>query len=94
VKQTLHFDDSEDRLIVHSEQDVEPIIDEVKSLKETSKEVPGLGYHAGRIPDVVVLDYMNTVGITFAEFINNPVHIKRIMTDPDYKKFRVWEGRL
>ena len=49
---------------------------------------------AGRIPDVEVEKYCNTYGVSYAEFIGNPVHVKAWLNNPDNKHYRIWEGRV
>lgn len=49
--------------------------------------------HAAEFPATVVENYISRAGITFAEFMENPVHVKRMLADPDLKGFRIWEGR-
>ena len=88
------FHKQDGKFIVENKQDVEPFIRQAAVDRETLGEVPGLGYKIGTIPAVVIQDYLNTVGITFEEFMKDDTHIYRIMSDPDYKKFRVWEGKL
>lgn len=49
---------------------------------------------AAEFPDVIVENYISTNGITWAEFIKNPEHVKRMLADPALKGFRIWEGRV
>ncbi len=90
------YHSKDDALVIERVQDVAPVLESIKQHKElqTGKPVDGLGYYAGEIPAIVVEQYMKEVGITYNEFICNNVHITRIMNDPDYKRFRVWEGRV
>jgi hypothetical protein len=90
------YHDNGDGFVIERLQDVDPILTSVKQHKEvqTGKPVDGLGYFAGRIPSVIVEKYLNEFGITFNEFISNNVHVTRILNNPDYKRFRVWEGRV
>lgn len=96
VKTQYHYDDLTDTLTTQNVQDVSPILKDMEKRREvmSNKPVGGLGYYAGTIPDVIVEAYMREVGVNFHEFLNDPIHIKRIMNDPDYKKFRVWQGRI
>ena len=38
--------------------------------------------------------YKQKWGITHHEFMANPVHIRRMLNDPDLQGFRIWEGRV
>lgn len=50
-----------------------------------SKDMP----HLAEFPAAVVEAYINTNGITFAEWMNNPVHVRRMLNDPALAAFRV-----
>jgi len=77
-------------------QDVEPIIDEVARIKQVSNGMSKSGElaHVGRIPAVIVEKYCTELGITFQEFLQDKTHINRIVSNPDYSRFRIWEGSL
>ena len=49
---------------------------------------------AASIPYVMVEKYINDNGITFAEFMANQDHIKRVCNDPAMSHFRIWPGRV
>lgn len=89
--------DAEGRLIVQRFEDVEPLIEHLAALRQDSdgKSKSGELYHVGDIPMSVVEGYCNEAGITYAQFISEgDTHIKRILMNPDYSKFRVWQGRF
>lgn len=75
-----------DKLHVNRVQDCEPIIEAVKAIREqqVSKEMR----HVARIPSVIVEAYINRVGITFRDFMQDPAHIQRLLDDPDLRHFR------
>lgn len=78
------------------EQDCEPIVNEVKRIKEVSdgRGDTSLGYFVGKIPGEIVEKYLQEKGVSYHDFIVNPEHVKRIMNNPDYKKFRIFEGKM
>lgn len=49
---------------------------------------------AARIPAFIVQKYINDNGITYAQFMNDPKHADRMLSDPALQAFRVWEGRV
>lgn len=83
-------------MYVEHVQDCTPIVDEVKRLKEVTdgRGDSSLGYFVGRIPEVIVQKYMDEMGVSYHEFVVDPIHIKRILNDPQYKRFRIFEGRV
>lgn len=95
IKETYHYDDLTDTLTIASEQDCEPIIKEIERIKQVTdgRGNTSLGYFVGRIPDEIVKGYMREQGVSFEEFIKDETHVKRILNNPDFKKFRIFEGR-
>ena len=49
---------------------------------------------AAKLPFVVVENYCNQHGVSFADVMKQPIHIKRMLNDPDLSGFRVWNGRV
>lgn len=90
------IDEVDGRMVIARQEDVEPLIEHLASLRnETSgKSATGEMYHVGDIPAVVVEAYLNENGVTWNEFLNDTTHVRRILMDPDFAKFRVWEGRF
>lgn len=82
------------RLIISSTQDCTPIAEHCKALHNEgfhgSKEMR----HAASFPKVIVEKYLNMTGVTFEQFMADPVHVKRMCNDPINKDFRIWPGRV
>ena len=49
---------------------------------------------AGRIPDIFVNKYLTDNNVTFAQFIKEPEHARRMLNDPAMAHFRVWKGKI
>lgn len=94
IEEKYKYDHAEDKLIVERTQDINPVLKHVEQAKEVGTYTEGLGYYAGTIPAIVIEQYMKEFGVSYMDFIKDSTHIHRIMNDPDYKKFRVWEGTL
>jgi len=50
--------------------------------------------HAARLPLVIVEQYCNDNGVSFEQFMKDPVHIRRIVKDPKNDAFRIWKGNF
>lgn len=50
-----------------------------------SKDLP----HLAEFPAAIVEKYIADAGITFAEWMQNPVHAKRMLQDPALAHFRI-----
>lgn len=83
-----------DSMHIKRTQDCVPIAERARAMHNEgmhgSKELK----LAASIPDVIIEKYMNEHGVTFAEVIGDPVHMRRIVNDPDNKMFRIWPGRI
>lgn len=88
------FAQEDGNFIAGTSQDCTPILEYVKALKAAGITGSSEVKFAGKIPDVVVEDYCNRNGIDFATFIGEPIHVKRLLNDPDYRDLRIWEGRI
>jgi len=72
---------------IHSKQNVQPIIEGVKMLSETT--APGKDLrHVAEIPMVVVQKAMRE------GWFNDKAKMKQWLNDPDNKVFRVWQGKV
>ncbi len=82
------------KLVTGSVQDCTPILEDAKARNRAGFHGTSEMKHAMRIPAVVVETYCNLQGIEFSEFMQNPVHVKRMLNDPDLRDLRIWEGRV
>lgn len=46
------------------------------------------------VPAIIVQQYMNDHGVSYAEFIRNPEHAQRMLNDPALSAFRIHRGRV
>lgn len=93
MKDTGHWMDGND-LIVRQTEDVEPVLEHVKNLRAIGEVGSSELRHAATLPAIVVENYCKQHGIDHHEFMANPVHIRRMLNDPELAGFRVWGGRV
>ncbi|MEY4718480.1 MAG: hypothetical protein RL563_1098 [Pseudomonadota bacterium] len=91
---SFHADTMGETFVVQNQQDVEPIIEHCKMLNDTGAVGGSEMRHAASFPMVLVESYCNQHGITFADWLKDKEHIKRMLRDPDLKGFRIWQGRV
>lgn len=89
-----HYAHEDDKLVVHRVQNVAAIVDSAKALSNE-------GFHGrpdarvvARIPEVVIEHYLNTKGISMAEWCRNPEVRRKFLNDPDYSDLRIWKGTV
>ena len=81
-------------LIVTASQDCTPIAEHCKALHNAGIYGSSEMRYAAEIPKVIFEKYCNDNGVSFAEAINDPVHIRRIVNNPDNAAFRIWPGQI
>ena len=84
----------DDKLVVGRSQDCTPIVEDAVRRHNLGMHGTSDVKHAARIPSVIIEKYCNESGITFGEFMNDPVHIKRLVQHPDNSMFRIWKGNF
>jgi hypothetical protein len=83
-----------ENLITGTVQDCTPILEDAKARHNAGFHGSSDMKHAARLPMVLIEKYCNLNGITFAEWMQNPVHGKRMLSDPDLSEFRIWKGQV
>lgn len=94
VKTQIVVDPSEDVFHVNRVQDVEPILEDAKRRHNEGLHGSKDYKHAMSIPNVLVERYCELNGISYAEFMGNEQHIRRMLNDPELSHFRIWKGRV
>lgn len=85
---------SDGRMTIASVQDCTAIAERCKTMHNEGHHGTSELKFAGSIPDVFVNKYLTDNNITFAQFIKEPEHVRRMLRDPALAHFRVWKGAL
>lgn len=88
------FAEQDGKLIIAQTQDCTPIAEWAKEQQAVGNYGSSDMKHAAKIPNVIIEKYCNEHGVTFAEVMRNPAHMKRICNDPANAAFRIWRGQL
>lgn len=83
------FHDDEGKLVVERVQDVEPILEDAKRRGIEGRHGSKDFRHVASLPFVLIEKYCNDNGISFSEWMRNPVHVERMLQDRDLAYFRV-----
>ena len=96
IKTIYHYDAQNNKDVFERVQDCEPIVKRAAEIKQQidGRSDSSLGYFVGTIPGIIIEQYEKQAGITHHEFMTDRTHIHRIMNNPDYKKFRIFEGKI
>lgn len=90
IKTQIHFD--VDGLIIERSQSFDGLLDACKALhNEGHHGTPNMPLYAA-VPGILIEDYCNKNGVTFAEFMGGQDHVRRFLNDPAIAHFRVCPG--
>ena len=81
-------------LITGTIQDCVPIAEMAKAKHNAGMFGSSDMKHAATIPMVFIEKYLNDNGVSFAEFMKNKQHIRRVLNDPALAHFRIWKGQV
>ena len=88
----IHVQDGQ--MTVASVQDCTAIAERCKALHNEGHHGTSEMKYAGSIPDIFVNKYLTDNNVTYAQFIKEPEHARRMLNDPALSHFRVWKGAL
>lgn len=95
ITETL-YEEGENQFIIKSICDIEPVLNEIKYLRETSNEgksQSGDLYHVAKIPKIFVLRWNREYGVDVLSKENWPL-LKRLLESPEFKAFRIYQGKI
>ena len=89
----FHYDDTEERVYIHTVQDVEPILEANKRQYEVDDKrfKHETMNHVARIPLVLIEKVKREQGI---DLLNDEKALKRFLNDPENKFLRTKPGKL
>jgi hypothetical protein len=83
---TSEFITEDDKIIYHTKQDIQPVIEHCKNLAENK---PGKDFrHVAEVPMVIYQKAMRE------GWVKDKAKWKKWLNDPDNKVFRTWQGKV
>lgn len=79
------------KLIIHRQEDLEPVIESARMMKDAPSSPVSDSWHVARIPRFLVAIWLQEAGVSWDDPASRDV-IERNLMDPTYSKFRVKEG--
>lgn len=92
LKTRIHLDG--EKMHIQRQQDCTPIAEYAKRASIEGLHGSSEMRHVAKIPNVIIEKYCNERGVSFAEVIGDPAHMRRIVNDPDNAMFRIWPGKI
>lgn len=90
---TSYMAHEDGQIITGTIQDCTPILEDAQRRQSMGIVGSSEMRHVARLPAALIETYCNVNGITFAEWLKDPVHARRMTTDPDLRGFRIWDGK-
>ena len=78
----------DDKIVYHTQQNVEPVLEHVKHIKDTTVKQGMDMRHVAEVPMVIYQKAMRE------GWSNDEKAWKRWLNNPDNKAFRTWEGKV
>lgn len=86
--------ESDGSLTVSAVEDVSGVIETCKSLQSVGLVGSNEMKHAAALPRVVVEDWCQKRGITFADWMRDNKFVREMLNDPNLSSFRIWKGQV
>jgi hypothetical protein len=92
IRRRIHFDTSGGRIIHHTQQDVQPVLDLAKHMRneQDGDRTGDFGVHAAFVPMPI---YYDIIGRARTEGEREEL-LKAWLNDPDNSGFRSWRGKI
>jgi hypothetical protein len=74
--------------------DLHAVADHCKALSSAGLTGDKEMRHLATIPGILIQQYCNDNGVTFAQFMRQPEHANRMLNDPALSAFRIHKGRV
>lgn len=85
----------QDGVIYHQEaQDVEPILNHVKYLRDSGQVGSNEMRHAAKVPWAVSEAWRIARGISFHEMMANPAIAAWFLNSEEVRPYRIWQGKV
>ena len=91
TQQKVFFED--DKLVIKSRHDVNPILDRLRQLRDQNIDGFGENKLVGSIPMPLVTAWVKEAGLLWDDTQAVRDLIKRKIQSGEFSKFRVWEGK-
>jgi len=89
-----YLEEEDGQIVTGTIQDCTPYMERSQEANRAGNHGSKEMKHAAEFPMVLVETYCNENGIDLREWMTNPVHVKRMLADPDLSAFRIWPGKV
>ena len=92
IKETVHHDTKQGKIIVESTYDNNPALERVEQLNKAKVGLTGENRLVGSIPIHIIKMWCTEAGIKWSDIEARKEVVKRKILSGDFDKLRVWKG--
>jgi hypothetical protein len=92
IKETVHHDTKQGKIIVESTYDNNPALERVEQLNRQKVGLTGENRLVGSIPIHIIKMWCTEAGIKWSDIEARKQVVKRKILSGDFDKLRVWKG--
>lgn len=93
IKETIHYDESDDRIIVQQTHDFTPVMEKAKALKSAGLDGMGESKLVGLVPMKMWHEWAKKWGVNPGDSKAMREVVARELNSSDNAHLRVWEGK-
>lgn len=93
IKETIHYDESDDRIIVQQTHDFTPVMEKAKALKSAGLDGMGESKLVGLVPMKMWHEWAKKWGVSPGDTKAMREVVARELNSSDNAHLRVWEGK-
>lgn len=93
IKETIHYDESDDRIIVQQTHDFTPVMEQAKALKSAGLDGMGESKLVGLVPMKIWHEWAKKWGVSPGDTKAMREVVARELNSSDNAHLRVWEGK-
>lgn len=93
ISETIHYDESDDRIIVQQKHDFTPVMEQAKALKSAGLDGMGESKLVGLVPMKMWHEWAKKWGVSPSDTKAMREVVARELNSSDNAHLRVWEGR-
>ena len=92
IKEKVHFDKKEDKIIIEKTYDNQGVLDRAENLRKGKHGMTGENRLVGSIPIHIVAQWCKDAGIRWDDIEARKEIVRKKILSGDFDKLRVWKG--
>ena len=94
IKEQVHFDKKENKIIVAKTYDNQDVLDRAENLRKAGAGVTGENRYVGSVPIHILQEWCKEAGIKWSDVNARKEIVRKKLLSGDFDKLRVWKGNF